>query len=516
MRSGAEGRSRGERGRIAIPGLVIAGAAALLYLPSLHSYLLFHTLAEIFSIIVACGVFMVAWNSREAPQTRSLVYLGIGYLFMAILDLMHTLTYRGVNIIPAGNDYATRLWVAGRYLQAAAGLLFALSFRLKRRIPLTALLAAYAAATAALLLVIFVWDVFPTCFVEGVGVTAFKRLSEYAVSAVLAAALVLLLGQRDGLEPQVRRFIVVSFALTIASELLFTLYLSSYGLFNMLGHYLKVVAFLFIYQALIAHEVRRRLLTIDQLEAARRDLLASEQALRQESASKDKFLSILAHDLRNPMSGVQTLAELLATRYGELSEEERRRFARAIREGTSQSLELMDSLLQWVRCQTGRIPWKPEGLDLHDAVQEALALARPATESKQITLGSSVRPGTTAYADANMVAAVLRNLLSNAVKFTPRGGGITVKAAPEGGMVRLSVTDTGVGMAPEELSRLFRIDVHFSRKGTEAESGNGLGLIVCREFVEKNGGRIQARSAPGEGSRFSFTLPSAASPRPQA
>ncbi len=490
-----------------LPGLVLAGTAAILYLTSLHSYLLFHSLAEVFSIVVACGVFMISWNAKDAKETRNLVYLGIGYLFVAALDLFHTLTYHGMGVLPGDHDYPTKLWVAARYLQTVTLLVFAVSFRLRRRISFRLLFAVYGGAAGLLLAMILVLNWFPTCFVEGVGVTPFKRISEYAISAALAVTLALILRTRRGLDPPVQRLLAASVAVTIASELLFTLYTSSYGFSNLLGHYLKIAAFFLTYQALIAHQVRKRLETIAELETARRKLLHSERALRKANASKDRFFSILAHDLRNPISGVQILADLMDKHYEQLDEQERRKYTARIREGAGQSLQLMDSLLWWVRCQTGKVPWEPRALSLQQLVEDNLKLARTSAENKRISVHCSVEPELTVFADPTMIATVLRNLLSNAVKFTPRNGEVRVSVSTEAETVQVSVSDTGLGIQPEDMEKLFRIDVHHSRKGTEEEPGNGFGLILCKEFVEKNHGRIWARSSPGEGSCFTFTLP---------
>jgi signal transduction histidine kinase len=488
--------------------LALPAMAITLYLGRMHDYLLFHSLAEIFSVAVACGVFMVSWNSRErdSSESRSLAYLGIGFLFTAILDIFHMLSYRGMGVLDPTRDYATKFWLAARYLQTASMLVFAFSLRTRFRPSYPVLFASFGAATILFLLLILRWNLFPTCFVEGVGLTPFKIISEYAISALLAVALLLILGAPLS-ELLVARLLAASLGLTIASELLFTLYTRSDGLANLLGHYLKIAAFFLAYQALIAHQLRTRLRTIHELEA-------TEAALQEVNAAKDKFFSILGHDLRNPLSGLKTVAELLAERYDELSDAERRRFAGMLHEGADQSLALANSLLVWVRSQTGRIPCKPEAIDLAETSEEAIAQLHPAAERKKVRLQSAVPRGTRVYADGNMLATVLRNLLSNALKFTPGGGLVRVASELVDGQVATSVTDTGVGIDPGDMDKLFRIDSHLSRRGTEGESGNGLGLILCREFVERNGGRIWACSNPGGGSRFTFSLPPAAENAP--
>lgn len=175
--------------------------------------------------------------------------------------------------------------------------------------------------------------------------------------------------------------------------------------------------------------MRKRLATIHELEAAKRSLLEA-------NASKDRFSSILAHDLRNPLSGLQTVSELLASRYDELPEADRRRFAGLLRDMTNQSLTLMNSLLMWVRAQTGRLPWEPANIDLSQASEETIAQLVAVAERKQARLECAVPRDTEA----------LRRR--------------------ENGHLVTSVTDTGIGIDPEDLDKLFRIDTQLSRRGT--------------------------------------------------
>ncbi len=479
-----------------------------------HSYLLFHSLVEIFSIVIAGGVFMIAWNSREHPDSRALLVLGIGFLFTAIIDIFHTLAYQGMGVFPPGADLATKLWVAARYLQALTFLLFAVSVTWRVRLPYPLLTAGFAVLTVLFLGSILYWNFFPVCFVEGQGVTAFKRVSEYAVSAVFALCLALLIYGRARFDPAAYRRLAWALVFSIASEIFFTLYLRTSGIANLIGHLFRVLAYALVYSTLIAEQVHKRILEIRQLEQAQSALQEREKALREANATKDKFFSIIAHDMRNPLAGMRTVTELLENRYDQLGDEERRKFCHLLHEGTGQAMDLMQSLLWWARSQAGRMQFNPRKLSLYSLVEDNIGLMRQAAGQKQINVSSSIPQELQVMVDPEMASTILRNLLSNAVKFTPRGGGLEVSALEDGAEVRVSVADTGVGMNAEELQKLFRIDEHLSRRGTEQEPGNGLGLLVCREFVEKHGGRIWAESRPGEGSTFHFTLPKAVAAAP--
>lgn len=221
-----------------------------LYASSLYSYLLFHSLAEMFSIGVAFGIFMLAWNSRRFMDSGFLLFLGIAYLFIGSMDLLHTLAYKGMGVFPGyGANLATQLWISARYLESASLLLAPLF--LTRKLGAMSALAAYGAAFAALVFLIFA-GLFPACFVEGEGLTAFKKNSEYAISLILAASIFVLYKRRRELDRDIFRLIVASVVLTIAAELSFTAYASPFAFSNLTGHYLKIVSFYLIYRAIIA------------------------------------------------------------------------------------------------------------------------------------------------------------------------------------------------------------------------------------------------------------------------
>lgn len=221
-----------------------------LYLTSIYSYLLFHSLAEIFSVIVACGIFMIAWNSRRFLDNNYLLFIGIAYLFVGILDLLHTLSYKGMGVFPGYDaNLPTQLWISARYLESISILIG--PFLFGRRLRPSLLFFSYIAITVVLIASIFVWKIFPDCFIEGSGLTLFKKTSEYIISAILAAAIFFLYRKRGHFDPGVLRLLIASISVTIMSELFFTFYISVYGLSNLAGHFLKIVSFSLIYKAFI-------------------------------------------------------------------------------------------------------------------------------------------------------------------------------------------------------------------------------------------------------------------------
>jgi len=221
-----------------------------LYFSSLYSYLLFHSIAEIFSILVAFGIFVVAWNARRLLDNSYFIFIGIAFLFVGLLDLAHTLAYSGMGVFPEyGTNLATQLWVGARYMQALSLLIAPLL--IGRRLRVNWLLLGYSVVTALLVVSIFYWRNFPVCFIEGTGLTSFKIISEYVISLLLLGAIFAMWQKRREFDTNVLGFLFAAIIVTIVSELAFTLYQSPYGLPNLIGHFLKIVVFYLIYKAII-------------------------------------------------------------------------------------------------------------------------------------------------------------------------------------------------------------------------------------------------------------------------
>jgi signal transduction histidine kinase len=233
----------------------------------------------------------------------------------------------------------------------------------------------------------------------------------------------------------------------------------------------------------------------------------SNEKLKELNATKDKFFSIIAHDLRNPLQGLLLSSDMLDSRYDKFGEEKRRDYIRRINRSSHHLSAFLENLLEWSRSQRGVIKFNPKTIDLGPMTDECLEVMKENAEKKLITLVSRVSRNTFAYADIDMIKTVVRNLISNAVKFTHSGGEVTVTAEEKEQSVEISVSDTGVGIDAEHISKLFRLDVQVTTKGTANEKGTGLGLILCKEFVERNSGSISIDSEPGKGSRFTFSLP---------
>ncbi len=222
--------------------------------------------------------------------------------------------------------------------------------------------------------------------------------------------------------------------------------------------------------------------------------------------TKDKFFSIIAHDLRNPFITILGFTDLLLTDYKELDESEIMFYLEEMKKSAEISHNLLQNLLQWSRSQTGRIEFLPTKLNLKNLVNVNLELLQPSAANKEIVIKSEVED-VNVMADEDMLNTIIRNLITNAIKFTPKGGMITIASKETGKYAEVSVSDTGVGMNEETVTNLFKLDSTHSTLGTNNEAGTGLGLILCKEFVEKQGGKIWVESTLNIGSKFIFYLP---------
>jgi PAS domain S-box-containing protein len=237
-------------------------------------------------------------------------------------------------------------------------------------------------------------------------------------------------------------------------------------------------------------------------------LAESERRLKDLNLSKDKLFSIIAHDLKGPFQPLLGLSDILVEEYDNLSEEERSRFIWEINKTLKNQYKLVENLLDWSRLQTGRMIYSPEKTNLYETVESNFQMFKPKSISKNINLANNVSPNVFVLADVYMLQSIIQNLISNAIKFTNSGGMVSVSAEEENDLVVISIIDTGIGISKSDLDKIFRIDTQHTTLGTDDEKGTGLGLIICKELVEKNGGKIWIESEIDNGTKFFLTLPS--------
>lgn len=260
-------------------------------------------------------------------------------------------------------------------------------------------------------------------------------------------------------------------------------------------------------RVVICEDITERKQAEADLLNAHKELQEKNSQLQELNASKDKFFSIISHDLRSPFATLIGFAELLQANFERYTHNDVKRYIDRIHTSAERLYALLENLLTWSRVQRGAMEYTPQPIDLLRLVEENFALCAGKAEQKQVTLKHFVRDGMIAYADLAMIDTVVRNLMSNALKFTPLHGMIVVSAQENGNTIELAVSDTGVGIAAEDLSKLFRIDIQYTNPGTAGEKGTGLGLVLCHDLVERNLGKIWVESALDKGTTFRFTLP---------
>lgn len=236
-------------------------------------------------------------------------------------------------------------------------------------------------------------------------------------------------------------------------------------------------------------------------------LTQSESQLKELNASKDKFFSIIAHDLKSPITGFLGVSELLLQEFDELSAEEIKQLTNNIYRSANAIFNLLENLLSWSRIHTGRMQYTPSEFNLSESVLSMLEVYHLSAFKKKINLETQIEDNIAMFADKNMIDTVIRNLLGNAIKFTPENGKVTLRIKTINQSVQILVVDTGVGMNEQTLKSLFRIDTHISSLGTNGERGTGLGLILCKELIEKNKGVISVNTELGVGSTFEVLIP---------
>jgi PAS domain S-box-containing protein len=236
-------------------------------------------------------------------------------------------------------------------------------------------------------------------------------------------------------------------------------------------------------------------------------LKETSEELKLINSTKDKFFSIIAHDLRSPFQSLLSSSELLATEIESLSHEEIVLFSRGINYNLINLFGLLDNLLHWSLIQRNVLEYKPVNLDLSDMITKIILISNQSALQKNIFISNNLDKGTFVYADADMLRIIIQNLLINAIKFTPKEGRIIVSSVEKDGFVEVSVKDTGIGIEPGKSTELFNFNTLFTTEGTDGEKGTGLGLPLCKEFVERNGGKIWVESESGKGSKFIFIIP---------
>jgi signal transduction histidine kinase len=240
---------------------------------------------------------------------------------------------------------------------------------------------------------------------------------------------------------------------------------------------------------------------------AREKLEIRAKELQESNAMKDKLFSVIGHDLKNPLNNIINVTEAMHKGFGEMPENLKEKSTYLLKNAATTAAKLLEDLLTWSRSQTRSLKLNPGNFGLYQSVQNCFEITEGAAKAKGIVLSNKVLKSEKIYADEKMVSTIFRNLVSNAIKFTQKGGKVEVLSLSNHEVVTIEIKDNGIGMDKSKLAKLFHIDEKHSSRGTEGERGTGLGLLICKDFVEQNNGKIWAKSEPGKGSSFFISFP---------
>ena len=481
-------------------------------------YLLYHSLIELFSVGVGVAIFAIGWNSRQFAGNSFLLVLAVAFLFVGLVDTLHTLAYKGMGVFPeAGANLPTQYWIAARYVESLSLLFAALVLFTRAAVRPYLLFVGYLAVTLLLLYAINPGGVFPVSYVDepgGGNLTPFKIISEYVISALLVAAGVIVWFRRDRLDPQILQLILVALAIKVLSEYSFTLYRDVTGFYNFIGHIFKLIFTVLIYLAL----VRGSLLT--PYRSIFRDLVSSQErlneeleerrqaeaALRRSQDEREELMRTISHDLRAPLTIIRGHTELVTEvlPMGPDAAPMVQESLDAIRRSVDAMNVMIQDLVDAARLEGGQVTLELEPVLPAEYLPDLLQRIGATVETGRIAL--YLEPDLPPVpADRNRLDRIMLNLLTNALKYSPPGSPIDIRAARDGNRAAFSVVDRGQGIAPADLPYIF--DRFYRPQAGRRAEGVGLGLYITRGLVEAHGGGITVASEPGEGSTFTFTLP---------
>ncbi|WP_374304025.1 MASE3 domain-containing protein [Ferrovibrio sp.] len=454
------------------------------------NFLVFHTLAELFAIIVCFILFALAWYTHRFSRDHFLLYLACGMFWIGALDLAHTLSYKGMGLLPVNEaNTATQIWLVTRYLQAL--LLLTAPLMASRNTDKMMLFLVFG-LIAALTMLWVASGHFPDAFVESQGLTALKIWSEYVIMAILAGALTLIWKRRAAVAADALPFLLVAIVFAIGTELAFTLYIDVYGFSNLVGHILKLFSFWAIFQAV-----------------AVASLIRPYQALDASNRAKDDFLASMSHDLRTPLNSILGFSDMMRSQmFGPLGHAKYEDYIGNIHASGTHLLGLVNDILDLSKLESGQYELNRQDLNPRALAEEVVRSFAPAIAAKDMDVNvacdAEVRQ---LSADERAMVQLLNNLVSNAVKFTPDNGKISIAWSKRSdGAAILQVSDTGPGIPASQLKRLgkpyVQIDPYVAQKG-----GTGLGLFIARRIAELHGAKLRINSKPGVGTTVTVIFP---------
>ena len=404
----------------------------VILLTSFYNYLLFHGIAETFSVLIAGGVFFFAWNSKEYLKSNYFLFIGIAYLFIGIIDMAHTFAYEGMGVFTGINvNHPTQLWIAARYLESISLLLAFLFF--KRKLNPNFLFAGFFLLTSLIFTSIFYWEIFPDCYIVGFGLTSFKIGSEYIISAILISVIVLLFRYRSQFDKNIHRLLVASIICTIIAELFFTFYVSVFGLSNLMGHLFKIISFYLIYKAIIITGLK------EPYSLLLREIKQSEDQIKANLKEKETLLQEIHHRVKNNMAVISSLLKIQAYNM----DDKRLKDALMDSQNRVQSMSAIHETLYQSESLSS--------IDLSTYLPKlAESIAKNYTTGRKVNIKIEAENILISVKQASPIGLIVNELITNSLKYAfPENAEGEIKISltqKEQNQVELEYADNGIGM----------------------------------------------------------------------
>lgn len=493
---------------------------------SFHNYLLFHSLVELFCVLVAFGAFAIVLQTRPfSVYNGYLELLGIAYCFVGLLDLLHLLAYEGISILPGSTlNLASQFCLSASFLEAMA--LLIAPFFLKRRLNTNGTFLVAAVLFLGLAVSIFS-GAFPDCFAGGV--TVFKIYSKYLVCVMLICAVSVLYINRRNVEKDLLKYMLLASFATLASEFFFAQRISEYWLSNMTGHMLKLLSYYFIYILIIRKKLLEPYDTINELykslerkvvsrtrelEAANLRLQKGKESLKklnqklgENNRLKSEYMAIIAHELRTPLTSIVAFSELLLDEEtGPLNELQKSNVLDMLTSAQQMQI-IINDILDMMKYEAGQLRVRIEDVDLKDVFVQVNSVMSIIAMQYGVRLNMQSEGLPRVAGDGGRIRQMLINLVANAVKYAGGNGQVEVFVESKGDFAAIRVRDNGEGIPKELLPYIFDKFRQDTNSPHRSRSGTGLGLAIVKTLAQLQGGTVNVESELGAGSTFTILLP---------
>lgn len=474
--------------------LQLIGILALVYSLHAYNYLLFHSFAELLSIVVASAIFIMTWNSRDYFDNKILFFVAMAMLPLAVIGSLHTFAFKGVSIFEhATANMPTQLWLISRYF--FSGTLLVAPFVADKIKKKEFILYGMIGILAIILLLFFGFHLFPDAYIEGRGLTPFKIYSEYVIILMLGGALYGFYKKRNLFDREVYRYVVLAIVSAILSDFMFTLYFVVTDEFNLLGHLFGIITFFFLYAGLME---------INMMNPYR----LMFKGLNDLNTAKSEFLSLASHQLKNPLSIILLSADMMKTDESfSVSYPTYHRYAGDISDAVLRMKKIIDTLINVTKIELNMAEIREESVDPVILISGTVAELERLAKERNISIVNNVKGEglPLLQSDRQLLSIVLENILSNAIKYSKPGGKVEICAQKKPAFA-ITVRDDGYGIPESQQSKIFKENFRGDNVTPFIKDGNGLGLCMAKKIADKIKVDISFESKENEGTAFTVTF----------